>query len=182
MTLIVGLGNPGKKYIKTRHNIGFRVIDELQRKENFPSFKLDKKFNGLISKKEDVTLIKPQTYMNKSGVSVSNFSRYYSVTPEDIIVVHDDADFDLGRVKIDKNRSSGGHKGVQSIINHLSTKNFWRIRFGISNGGQKAGDIALKKFKKEERKLVKGLIEKTVEEIKEGLSTGFKKKSFKEKN
>ena len=182
MTLIVGLGNPGKKYIKTRHNIGFEIVDEFKRRGNFPSFKLDKKFNGLVSKKSDVVLLKPQTYMNKSGVSVSNFSRYYSVNPEDIIVVHDDADFDLGRVKIDKNRSSGGHKGIKSIINHLSTKDFWRVRFGISTGDKKAGDIALNKFSKDEKEIVDRLVEKTVNELESGLEKGLKKKSIKEKD
>ncbi len=182
MKLIVGLGNPGQKYKETRHNIGFQVLDCFRKKEGFPCFRMDKKFNGLTSRKEEVTLLKPQTYMNKSGISVSSFSHYYKVDPKDILVIHDDADFDLGRVKIDKNRSSGGHNGVQSIINHLSTKNFWRVRFGISTGNKKAGDIALQKFPKEKRGLIEKITEKTVKEIKKGLSKSFEKKSIKEKD
>ena len=180
--LIVGLGNPGNKYKRTRHNIGFRVIDELQKKEHFPNFKLDKKFNGLISKKNQTNLLKPQTYMNKSGLSVAKFCHYYNIDTENVIVIHDDADFKLGKVKIDKNRSSGGHKGVQSIIDHLSTKNFWRVRFGIGLEDTKAGDIALEKFTSKERDLVSKLIQKTNKEIESGLRDGFKKKSFQEKN
>ncbi|MGM0439066.1 MAG: aminoacyl-tRNA hydrolase [Patescibacteria group bacterium] len=182
MTLIVGLGNPGQKYEETRHNIGFRIIDKLKREENFPDFSLDNKFNGLLTKEGDVVLLKPQTFMNKSGVSVSNFARYYNVNSKDIVIIHDDSDINLGKIKIDKNRSSGGHNGVQSIINHLSTKNFWRIRFGIGKENKKAGEIALKKFSKEEEKLVNKLVERTIKEIKKGLKEGFEKKSFQEKN
>jgi len=182
MTLIVGLGNPGKKYTKTRHNIGFEILNKLQKDICLPSFKLDKKFNGLISKGKEVILLKPQTYMNRSGDSVSKLANYYNIDPKEIIVVHDDADFNLGRVKIDKNRSSGGHKGVQSIINHLSTKDFWRVRFGVGKENKKAGDIALQKFSKNEKELVEKMIQKTTKEIENGLSKGFKKKSIKEKS
>ncbi len=178
MRLIVGLGNPGKKYIKTRHNIGFRILDKIRIENNFPDFKLDKKFNALLSKKNGVFLLKPQTFMNKSGISVSNFIRYYNVEPSKLIVIHDDADFKLGKVKIDKNRSSGGHKGVQSVINHLSTKEFWRLRFGIGKEEKKAGDIALEKFSKKEDEKVERLIQKVINEIDRGLEKGFTKKGL----
>ncbi len=82
--------------------------------------------------------MKPQTFMNKSGSSVRALADYYKISPEEILVIHDDADFDLGKVKIDKNRSSAGHKGVQSIIDHLSTKDFWRLRFGIGRKDKKS--------------------------------------------
>ena len=177
--LIVGLGNPGQKYSGTRHNIGFNIVDRFGKENGFPSFKPDKKFNGLISEKNQTTLLKPQTYMNRSGLSVFKFSDYYNVGVEDIIVIHDDSDFNLGKVKVDKNRSSGGHKGVQSIINHLSTKDFWRVRFGIGKDGKKAGDIALKKFRPTERDLVNELTKEVVKEIDKGLRDGFKKKSIK---
>ncbi len=179
MTLIVGLGNPGKKYAGTRHNIGFNVVEALKEKSNFPDFKFDKKFNGSISEKEGVTLLKPETYMNKSGISIASFSRYYKISPENIVVIHDDVDFLLGKLKVDKGRSSGGHKGVQSIINHLSTKNFWRLRFGVGRKNRKAGEIALQKFSREEEVAVKEMIDKSVSEIISGLEEGFQKKSIK---
>lgn len=183
MTLIVGLGNPGKKYIKTRHNIGFEAITLFAKKENFPSFKFKNKFNGEMSKKEEILLLKPETYMNKSGISVSSVANYYEIAPEKIVIIHDDADISLGKVKIDISRSSGGHKGVESIINQLSTKDFWRIRVGIGKkNNQKAGDIALKRFSKEERTLANEVLKNVVENIKKSLQEGFERKSFKKKS
>ncbi len=182
LMILAGLGNPGNRYEGTGHNIGFEVLDEFGKVNNFPSFKMDKKFSGLLSKRGDIFLLKPQTFMNKSGNSVRALADYYKISPEEILVIHDDADFDLGKVKIDKNRSSAGHKGVQSIIDHLSTKDFWRLRFGIGRKDKKAGDIALKKFSKKEKVLVESLIEKSVRKVEEGLKSGFEKESFKEKN
>lgn len=121
-TLIVGLGNPGKKYEKTRHNIGFRIIDELE-KEIFD---------------ENIVLLKPDNFMNNSGKVVAEYLKYSSpclagrrVNPQDLIVIHDDIDLPFGTVKISKESSSAGHKGVQSIIDALGTKDFTRIRIGI---------------------------------------------------
>ncbi len=179
MDLIVGLGNPGEKYKKTGHNIGFEVLNEFGKKNNFPEFGFDKKFSGLTSKKGGVFLLKPQTFMNKSGNSVRALADYYEINPEKILVIHDDADLSLGKVKIDKNRSSAGHKGVQSIIDHLSTKNFWRLRFGIGREDKKAGEIALKRFAKKEIPTVRKVIEKSVSEISAGLKEGFEKKTIK---
>ena len=113
--LIVGLGNPGKKYEKTRHNVGFRVIDELE-KEIFD---------------ENIILFKPQAFMNNSGRTVKKFFQNSKLKTQNLIVVHDDIDLLLGKIRISKNSSSGGHKGIQSIIDTLGTKNFTRIRIGI---------------------------------------------------
>lgn len=177
--LIVGLGNPGEKYIGTRHNIGFKVVDKLREELKLPDFKMNKKFNTLMSRKGNLMLIKPQTYMNKSGNSVSRCARYYNLDPQKIVVIHDDSDFGVGKVKIDKNRSSGGHNGVQSIIDHLSSKNFWRIRFGVGKEGKRAGEIALQKFSKSEKEIVEKMIEELMNELKNSIKEGFAKKSIK---
>lgn len=129
MLFIVGLGNPGEKYKNTRHNIGFRVIDEFREKNNFSEFRISQKFNAEISKGEiagqSVILAKPQTFMNNSGKAVKSLLR-------NLFVIHDDIDLPLGKIKIVKNRGSAGHKGVESIIKELGTKNFIRFRIGIS--------------------------------------------------
>jgi len=117
MKLIVGLGNPGSKYEKTRHNIGFMVIDFLIQSKQFDSKK--------------IKLIKPQTMMNNSGQEVKSIADYYKIPAQDILVIHDDIDLPLGQIKIQQNRSSAGHKGVQSIIDSLGTKDFIRMRIGI---------------------------------------------------
>ncbi len=166
MKLIVGLGNPGEKYRKTRHNIGFRVLDHFAEEKEFPLFKVEKKFSGEISKKENTILLKPMTFMNRSGISVHKLCNYYQIKPENLLVVHDDTDILLGKAKIDKNRSSAGHKGVQSIIDHLATKDFWRVRFGVgTQSGKSAGDIALGKFSHKEEKSIEEVMNKIVEEI-----------------
>jgi PTH1 family peptidyl-tRNA hydrolase len=180
MQVIIGLGNPGKKYIKTRHNIGFEVIDQLKQENNFPDFKFDKKHKSLISKKGDLFLVKPQTFMNRSGQAVKSIVDYYNIKLTDIIVIHDDIDIPFGKVKIDISRSSAGHKGVKSVIDHLSSKDFWRIRFGIGGKNkEKAGDIALKSFNQEERESVEELKTKLVKEIDKKLEEGFEKTSIR---
>lgn len=183
MKLIVGLGNPGEKYEKTRHNIGFEIINLFKESECFPDFNYDKKFNGLVSKKGDLFLLKPQTFMNRSGQSIKAISNYYNISPKKTVVIHDDADIPLGKVKIDKNKSSGGHKGIQSVIDHLSTKDFWRIRFGIGKDpSEKAGNIALKKFSKKEREIVSNLKEKIIKKITATSIDKLEKESVKEKS
>ncbi|GAI34898.1 unnamed protein product [marine sediment metagenome] len=135
MVLIVGLGNPGIKYKRTRHNIGFQVLDKFQRENDFPDFKFSKKFNALISEKnigkEKIILAKPKTFMNNSGQSVKKITRYYSLPFINLIVVHDDIDLPLEKIRISKKRGSAGHKGVESIIKELGNKNFVRLRVGI---------------------------------------------------
>ena len=153
MKLIVGLGNYGTKYEKTRHNYGFFVIDEFAKRNNFPKFK--PALFSLLSVKDDVILAKPQTYMNNSGKAVKAIADYYQIEPENIIIVHDDADIDIGKIKEDKNRGSAGHNGIKSIIDLLGTKNFKRLRMGINNSfDSPLEDIVLKKFSKEEEILV----------------------------
>jgi PTH1 family peptidyl-tRNA hydrolase len=170
MKLIIGLGNYGPEYEKTRHNYGFMAVDEIQRKYNFPDFKLEKEHNALISKKGDVLLIKPQTYMNNSGKAVKSIASYYKVEPKDIIVIHDDAETDLGEIKEVEGRSAAGHNGVRSIINELGTNEFKRLKLGIASDdpsfkNNSLEEVVLKNFSKAEEIVALGVIEKAVELI-----------------
>ena len=157
MKLIVGLGNPGNEYINTRHNIGFYYLDLYVSKYN-SIFK--EKFNGLYSKikidGEDVIFLKPLTYMNLSGEAVIKFVNYYKIKSEDILIIHDDLDLDIGRIKLKENGSSGGHNGIKSIIENLHTEDFKRLKIGISkNKLYDTKDYVLGKFTNEEQEILK---------------------------
>lgn len=133
MKIVVGLGNPGKKYQNTRHNIGWQIADAfLEKKEEW---KKDKKAQCFLLRKtinqEDVIIAKPFTFMNNSGQTVGYLQKKHFLNPEDIIIIHDDSDIDFGKIKISKNHSAGGHNGIKSIINILGHKDFIRIRVGI---------------------------------------------------
>ena len=135
MFLIVGLGNPGEKYEKTWHNAGFLAIDVFLGKNSFPEFKLSKKFKAELSEgfldKDKIILAKPQTFMNNSGQSVKLLIRNWKIKPDNLLVIHDDIDLPLGKIRVAKGRGSAGHKGVESIIKELKTKDFIRFRVGI---------------------------------------------------
>jgi len=185
MFLIVGLGNPGLRYRKTRHNIGFMALDYFQEQNNFPKFKQNKVAKAEIATgsidDEVIFLAKPQTHMNNSGFAVKFLTKENGFKAPSalqackalgafhsrLIVVHDDFDLPLGEVRVSQNSSSGGHKGVGSIIQHLKTQNFTRIRIGIKpilNGKSdnlKAEDIVLKNFSKQEQKLLPKIIKKS---------------------
>ncbi len=135
--IIAGLGNPGKKYARTRHNIGFLVVEALASKSRlsidksrFDSLYARTKVNG-----QDVFFLKPLTYMNKSGFPIQKFASYYKVDMADIIVVHDDMDLDFGKIKIVKGRGHGGHNGVKSIIGAFGKKDCIRVRVGVGHPG-----------------------------------------------
>ena len=134
MKMIVGLGNPGKEYINTRHNVGFMIVDEYAKKYDINDFKM--KFNGLYAKfmhnNENFILLKPQSYMNLSGTVIKKFSDYFKIKPEDILVIHDDLDLPVGKIKIKFKGSSGGHNGIKNIIENLNTEIFPRFKIGIS--------------------------------------------------
>ena len=135
MKLIVGLGNPGKEYKNTRHNIGFMVIDSYL---NLHNCQLQKeKFNGLYTElhinNEKIIFLEPQKYMNLSGEVVKKFVDFYKINVEDILIIQDDLDQELGKIKLKKNSSSGGHNGIKNIEMHLGTKNYKRLKIGISN-------------------------------------------------
>ncbi|MCX6765636.1 MAG: aminoacyl-tRNA hydrolase [Candidatus Moranbacteria bacterium] len=175
MKIIIGLGNPGKKYANTRHNVGFMIVDKLREAWDFSAFELNKKFNseileGNIDGKK-IMLVKPQTFMNLSGEAARKILDFYKLTPADIIVIHDDLDIDLGKFKISDDSCAAGHNGVQDIIDKLSTQKFKRVRIGIE-GEEKnksrtvpSEDFVLQKFEDVEL----GKIEKVLEEILEEL-------------
>lgn len=134
MKLIVGLGNPGRQYESTRHNIGFMVIDKLEKELAAgvpPVWQKDEKKNMLMVKIGDVLLVKPQTFMNKSGFAVKALVDFYKLSPADVWVIHDDMDLPLGKIKIREKGGSAGHNGVQSIIDQLKSDTFVRFRLGI---------------------------------------------------
>jgi len=131
--LIVGLGNPGAKYAHTRHNIGFQFLDYLEQQYSlrFSSSKWQADVIRTELWQKQVVLVKPETYMNKSGIAVGAIARYYRIQPANMIVIHDDIDLDVGRLKIVVGRGAGGHNGIRSIIEHMGDKNFSRIRVGV---------------------------------------------------
>jgi len=179
MYIIVGLGNPDKKYEKTRHNAGRIVLEEFREKNKFPEWKFEKKANALVSEGEAV-LVLPETYMNKSGISVKRFIKNKEES-ENLIVVHDDLDLPLGKFKIVFNRGSAGHKGVESIIDALGTKEFTRVRIGIvsSEVVGDASNFVLKKFTTDELKELNNVSKKAIEAllviIKNGLERAMNK-------
>jgi len=171
MIIIVGLGNPGKRYKNTRHNVGFQAVDEFARENNFPEFKLSKKSNSLISEKENIVLVKPQTFMNESGKAIKVLLK--NTTRTVLVVIHDDIDLPLGKIRISKNRGSAGHKGVESIIKEIGTKDFTRFRVGVSSKTGKPKNVekyVLQKFNKEEEKIMGQVVQEITTEIKKKLS------------
>lgn len=174
MKIIVGLGNPGKQYEKTWHNLGFLTLDEFQKQnpDNFDNFKLNKKFKAEISigkiDKEKIILAKPQTFMNLSGESIKLILKFYKIKPNDLWAIHDDIDLSLGKIKISQNSSAAGHKGVQNIIDNIKTKNFTRFRIGIKAEREykiPTEEYVLQKFSKEEEKIINQSIEKTIQAL-----------------
>jgi len=150
MKLIVGLGNPGEKYKNTRHNIGFMVLDEIARKRGVV-MRLENQFESEKGDfnigEERVMLVKPQTFMNNSGEAVSKLKNYYKIDSEDIWVIHDDVDLELGKIRIVLGGSSAGHKGAQSVIDNIGTDRFWRIRVGVGKSdGIPTEDWVLQNF------------------------------------
>ncbi|MBW2654426.1 MAG: aminoacyl-tRNA hydrolase [Deltaproteobacteria bacterium] len=135
--IIAGLGNPGENYARTRHNIGFLVVEALASKFRLTidKFRFDSKYVKAKIKGKDVFLVKPLTYMNKSGFPIHKFASYYKVGMEDIIIVHDDIDLSFGKIKIVKSRGHGGHNGVRSIIDAFGKKDCIRIRVGVGHPG-----------------------------------------------
>jgi len=164
MWIIAGLGNPGAKYSATRHNIGFKVIDLLSEKHFISLRKTDMYFEGKGAiEGMDVILLKPLTFMNKSGLAVKKILKKTSLISNDLtdrlIVVHDDLDLNLGILKIRRNGSSGGHRGIESIIQELGTKNFVRIKVGIGRDKTiPVEEYVLQNFKLQEKKLIKDVI------------------------
>ena len=168
--LIVGLGNPGPEYEQTRHNAGFWLVDQLAKN----GLQRDKNFNALVAKtkiaNEDVWLLQPQTFMNRSGQSVGALCRFYKLTPDQILVVHDELDLDPGIAKLKKGGSSGGHNGLKDITAALGTQDYWRLRIGIGHprdlsSQQAVADFVLHRPRKEEQPLIDEAIARGTEII-----------------
>ena len=178
MWLIAGLGNPGSKYHGTRHNLGFMVLDRLALKAGIQKSKLFKKAEigrGRVGSQEAV-LAKPQTFMNLSGVSVAALARHWRLKAEDLIVIHDDLDLGLGRLKLVSGGGAGGHKGVASIIEHLGNPGFIRLRVGIGRPEPQNEEVerfVLQRFRPEEQKVVDPVIERSVEAIEAVVARGI---------
>ncbi|WP_338471276.1 aminoacyl-tRNA hydrolase [Niallia sp. XMNu-256] len=177
MKLIVGLGNPGKQYEHTRHNIGFEVIDALSERMQIP---LDQaKFKGIYGFRvidgEKVFLLKPLTYMNLSGESIVALMNYYQINEEDLVVIYDDLDLPVGKIRLRQKGSAGGHNGIKSIISHLGINEFNRIRVGINrpSNGMSIVDYVLGRFSKEETEEVKIAVDKSAEACEDWIKKPF---------
>lgn len=183
MRLIVGLGNPGEKYEKTRHNLGFAVVEKLVKnlklkvKSDETGFKFEKKFDAAVCRLTgDLLVIKPQTMMNASGVAVQKIASFYKILAGDVWVVHDDIDLPLGKIKIVVGRGPAGHRGVESIIKNLGTEEFVRFRCGIMQGGipiekrkhVDAEGFVLRLFEPGEKSAAKRMIKKAAEAVEVG--------------
>ena len=165
--LIVGLGNPGREYESTRHNVGFRWVDELAREQKL-SFKSESKFHGLTARGQlhghEVLLLKPQTFMNVSGRSVGALVQFYKIAPAEMLVVHDELDLPPGVARLKMGGGHGGHNGLKDIIAHLGSKDFWRLRLGIGHPGERdeVSDYVLSQARREERELIDEAIRRSL--------------------
>ncbi len=175
MKLFVGLGNPGKEYSLTRHNMGFMVIDAFA---SFEQVSIDKEgFHGIYTKVkingEDIILLKPLTYMNLSGQSVREIADYFKIGVEDIVVVYDEMALPPGKIRLRVKGSSGGHKGIQNIIDHFKTNDIKRIRIGIGEPNYNPIDFVLGKPSMEDKKLIDQAIDQAVKALKAIIEHNF---------
>lgn len=177
MHLIAGLGNPGIKYDDTRHNAGFMALERFADKHDLPQFAYESKHSSFmvetVFNDEKVILAEPDTFMNRSGEAVSSIVRFYKIPTQNIIVLHDDIDIEIGKVKVSRARGPAGHRGVTSIMQHLGTKEITRIRIGILPLTGKPDDprsFVLKKFSQEESGLLDSSIEQACLEIERFIS------------
>ncbi|NCQ16203.1 aminoacyl-tRNA hydrolase [Candidatus Falkowbacteria bacterium] len=167
MPIIAGLGNPGQQHETTRHNVGFMALDALAEEFGL-KWANSKKFKAAVAKNADFILLKPQTFMNDSGQAIAAALAYYKLQPENLTVIHDDLDIPLGKYKFSVASRSAGHKGVQSIIDRLNTKNFKRLRIGIKTPTLEkipADKFVLQKFGVSELKAIKKLITQIKREL-----------------
>lgn len=175
MLIIIGLGNPGKQYERTRHNVGFMAVDFLAATFDFPKFRVGKKFQAEISEGEiegmQTMLVKPKTYMNNSGDSVAAIRNYFKLPTEELIIIYDELDLPFGELRVRRDGSSAGHNGVKSIMDKLATDRFSRVRIGVANKlkidkNLPADVFVLSRFSfLERRKLNKKILPEVVEEV-----------------
>ena len=168
ISLIVGLGNPGREYERTRHNAGFRWVDAIAARKK-AAWKKESKFSGWVTRVNeggaDFWMLKPATYMNESGRSVAAFLRFYRIEPASMLVVHDELDLPPGAVKLKSGGGAGGHNGLTDIIEHLGTKDFWRLRVGIGHPGHKdlVADYVLHDARREEAEVIEPAFERSLD-------------------
>ena len=176
MYLIAGLGNPGKQYFATRHNIGFSAIDYISQKYNVNVSKI--KYKGLFGEGEiagqKVVLLKPQTFMNLSGESIIAACNWYKIPPENVIILHDDISLPVGKLRIREKGSAGGHNGLKSIIAHLNSDNFCRMKIGVGapNPETDLADYVLGRISKEEEKILFDVLTRVSDAVFEYISNG----------
>jgi PTH1 family peptidyl-tRNA hydrolase len=179
MKLIVGLGNPGQQYVNTRHNVGFMVVDHLAEKLGLSFTQL--KFKGVLAEgricQHKLLLLKPLTYMNLSGESVIQVLHFYKLQPEQLLVIYDDLDTPVGDIRLRMKGSAGGHNGIKSIIQHVGTEEFDRIRVGIGRPepGKKVVNYVLENFHNQELEDVRTAIQKSSEAAEMSLIETFEK-------
>ncbi len=175
MKMIVGLGNPGREYERTRHNVGFMVIDELYRRLGEPGWK--SRFKGLVSEgmvgHEKVILVKPLTFMNLSGQSVSEGSRWYHLDVEDLLIVHDDLDTPYGSLRVRARGSAGGQNGLKSIFEQLGTNEVPRLKVGIGRGRNTATSYVLGRFDTEQEKDLPILLQEAADVVERWVRDGI---------
>ena len=175
MKLIAGLGNIGDKYCFTRHNAGFMVLDKLAFDNNF-SFREESKLKCFLAKSNDIIFIKPTTFMNLSGEAVRAVMDYYKIDVKDILIVYDDIALDLGRIRFRANGSDGGHNGIKSVIKHVGTKEFDRLKIGIGpQPNIPSENYVLQNFPKDQLETLKDVLKKSDEAIKFYLENDIQK-------
>lgn len=167
MKLILGLGNPEKKYESTRHNLGSFILEKFILSKNLPPLHLQKKLNSKVGEWSKNILAIPTEYMNNSGISAKKISSFYKIAPENIYVIHDDLDLPVGEWRLQFDRGPAGHNGVKSIIDHLGSRTFWRLRIGIAHPqiSQSAEDYVLQPFNKEEKEQINKIIPEILDKI-----------------
>ncbi len=180
MKLVVGLGNPGPLYSRTRHNLGFMVVDDLAAEAGIRRFR--RALNALVAdyprsqgEGDRVILLKPQTFMNLSGQSIGVALRHYRLAPTDLMVIHDDLDLELGRVRLRAAGSSGGHRGVESVIASLGTRDFFRVRLGVGRPpeGVDPANYVLQPFRPEESDAAASMISRASEAVRMACVQGW---------
>lgn len=177
--IICGLGNPGQEYEKTRHNAGFLAVDRLQ-KQGFSGWKGESKFESLVCEKTDgsnkIYVIKPLTFMNKSGVALQKIAAYYKVQPENCLVIYDDIDLELGKIRLRKSGGPGTHNGMKSIIAHMGTEEFPRLRIGIGAPQPSQKDLSthvLEPFTKSESSEIGKIFDETPQIVEDYIQKGI---------
>ncbi len=195
MKLIVGLGNPGGEYAQTRHNIGFFVIDKLAKElaTGEVRWQADHDHKSQVVTMSGVILVKPQTFMNSSGVAVAGLAKYYKIIPSDIIVVHDDLDLPVGKIRLRSRGGSGGHNGVQSVLDALKSDMFVRVKLGIGRSKEVASgkqpeklrrhqaviNFVLSKFRRSEAGEMRKLVDHGARAVRMILTEGLDKATNK---